>query len=102
MLKVRGDGRARAFQIEKYVRYMQPFAVILLTLLGVLVSSKKSREGMGFLIAIGFLLAFLYAIFFTLSSAMAEAGSLPMVLGVWLPNIIFAGVAFLIYRLFSR
>src|SRR5690606_21948320 len=77
-------------RIEKYVRFMSPFAAIILTFIGVVVSSKKTCGGSGFKIALGFLLAFIYIILFLLSRTFAEAGSAYPVLSVWIPNIVFA------------
>ena len=85
------------YLIEKYIRYMAPFTVIVLTFIGIIVSSRKSRGGTGFQIALGFLIAFVYIIIFIFSRAIAEAGSIHPILAVWLPNIGFSIVGLIMY-----
>lgn len=93
----RGADDVTIYRIEKYIRYMQPFAVIILTFIGVIVSARKSRGGTGYLIALGFFLAFVYIIFYTFSRAVAEAGSMNPLLAVWLPNLSFAFIGTILY-----
>lgn len=100
--KSRGADDVHIFQIEKYVRYMSPFTVIILMAIGVIVSSKKSRQGTGFQIALGFVIAFAFIITFILANAIAEAGSINVILAIWMPNIIFAGVALFLYKTVPR
>jgi lipopolysaccharide export system permease protein len=59
----RGADNFEVYLNEKYERYAYPFAVIILTIMGVIISSRKSRRGTGYQIAIGFALAFLYVLF---------------------------------------
>ena len=102
LLRERGDASVKVYEVEKYARYMQPFAVLLLTFMGVLVSARKTREGTGLLIAVGFLIAFVYIIFFVLVKSMAEVGSLPPVIAVWIPNLAFGVLTLLLYRMLPR
>ena len=91
------------FQNEIYVRYMMPFTVIILTLMGVFVSAEKStRGGVGYKIAMGFLIAFAFIIMFVLVKAIADSGSMNPLLAIWIPNLIgLAGTAVL-YRFVSK
>lgn len=99
----RGADDVQIYVIEKYIRYMQPFTVIVLCFIGVIVSAKKSRRGTGFQIALGFLIAFVFIIFFILARAVAEAGSInPPIIAVWMPNIIFFIVGLILYRTVPR
>jgi lipopolysaccharide export system permease protein len=100
--KLRGADDLNIYEIEKYMRYAQPFTVIILVLLGAILASKKSRQGTGFLIALGFLIAFTFIIFFMMSRAFAENGSLNVLLAVWLPNIIFGLLTIYLYRLIPK
>ncbi len=100
--KSRGADDVRMYQIEKYVRFMQPFTVIILMSIGVIVSAKKSRQGTGFQIALGFVIAFLFIITYILATAIAEAGSLNTILAIWIPNIIFTFVSVLLYKMVPR
>lgn len=98
----RGANDVQLYQIEKYIRFMQPFGVIILCFIGVIVSAKKSRRGTGFQIALGFLIAFVFIIFFILARAIAEAGTLPPIFAVWIPNIIFTIVGLFLYNTVPR
>ena len=102
VLEDRGADNVNYYKIEKYVRYMSPFAAIILTFIGVIVSSRKSRGGSGFQIALGFLLAFVYIVMFLLSRTFAEAGTTYPVLAIWLPNIVFALTGLLLYKTVPR
>ena len=102
ILENRGADNISFYRIEKYVRFMSPFAAIILTFIGVVVSSKKTRGGSGFKIALGFLLAFIYIILFLLSRTFAEAGSAYPVLSVWIPNIVFAVTGLVLYKTVPR
>ncbi|BDD06085.1 LptF/LptG family permease [Aureibacter tunicatorum] len=96
-LESRGADNVKVYRIEKYIRYMSPFAVVILTLIGLVVSSRKARGGTGYQIALGFVLAFIYIIFFMFSRSLAEAGSTNPILAVWIPNIIFAIIGVFLY-----
>ncbi|WP_194777037.1 LptF/LptG family permease [Pararhodonellum marinum] len=102
ILEERGADNVEFYRIEKYVRYMSPFAAIILTFIGVIVSSKKTRGGSGFKIALGFFLAFIYIILFILSRTFAESGAAFPVFAVWLPNIIFSLTGLLLYKTVPR
>jgi lipopolysaccharide export system permease protein len=101
-LKTRGSDLIPVFQIEKYQRFTAPFAIIILTCMGVIVSARKARGGVGLQIAIGFVLAFIYILFFMVSTGIAQKGGISPMLAVWLPNLIFSGVATLMYYTVPR
>lgn len=90
------------YKIERYVRFMSPFAAIILTFIGVIMSARKTRGGSGFQIAMGFLLAFVYIILFILSRTFAENGAAYPIFAVWLPNIIFGATGLLLYKTVPR
>ena len=69
----RGIGQIGRYLNEKYERYAYPFAIVLLTVMGVIVSARKSRQGTGFQIALGFLLAFIYILFVVMSRSIAPS-----------------------------
>ena len=97
-LKFRGADNIIIYEIEKYVRYMSPFAAIILTFIGIIMSSRKSRGGSGLMIAIGFGLAFLYILFFVFAKSIAEAKAMSPILAVWVPNIVFTFIGLFLYR----
>lgn len=100
--KSRGADDVHIFQVEKYIRYMSPFSVFILMAIGVIVSARKTRQGTGFQIALGFVIAFIFIITFVLARAIAEANSMNTILAIWMPNIIFGGVAMLLYKTVPR
>ncbi|MEB2780156.1 LptF/LptG family permease [Algoriphagus sp. C2-6-M1] len=102
ILEARGADNVGFYKIERYVRFMSPFAAIILTFIGVIMSARKSRGGSGFQIAMGFLLAFVYIILFILSRTFAENGTDYPIFAVWLPNIIFAATGLLLYKTVPR
>ena len=97
-LKERGAGNIEVYEVEKYVRFTSPFTVIILTMMGVIVASRKSRGGTGFRIALGFLLSFIFILCFILTKSIAEVGDLDPMLSVWIPNIIFGTIALFMYK----
>ncbi len=101
-LRSRGAGDIEMYLIEKYMRFSSPFTVVILTFIGLIVSARKSREGAGFQIALGFLLAFIYIIFFTFTRSIAEVGAMNPALAVWIPNLIFAFVGAFLYKTLPR
>lgn len=105
-LKARGADNIRIYEIEKYIRYMSPFAAVILTFIGIIMSSRKKRGGSGLMIATGFALAFAYIVFFVFAKSIAEANrsmATPMViLAVWSPNIVFSFVGLFLYRTVPR
>jgi lipopolysaccharide export system permease protein len=96
-LQSRGADNLVIYQIEQYSRFTKPFAILILTMMGVIVSARKSRGGVGFQIALGFVLAFIYILFFMLSTGAAQKGGIPPILAVWLPNLTFSAVAVGLY-----
>ncbi|MDA3823137.1 MAG: LptF/LptG family permease, partial [Bacteroidales bacterium] len=97
--KMQGETKVKAYQIEKHKRLSFPFSTFILTLIGVAVSSRKVRGGIGIQIAIGVIISFAYILFMQFSSQFAIGGLLTVEFAVWLPNIIFVIVAFFLFRL---
>jgi lipopolysaccharide export system permease protein len=70
--------------------------------MGAIVSSRKSRGGTGVQIALGFLLSFIFILFFTLFRTFAENGGLHPAISVWIPNIIFGFISVAMYKYVPR
>jgi lipopolysaccharide export system permease protein len=87
------------YEIEKNRRFADPFAVFILTIIGVSLSSRKIRGGIGMHIGFGIALSFSYILFMQISKEFARADDLAPWLAVWLPNFIYAGIAVLLYKL---
>lgn len=101
-LKARGSTGVEVYEVEKYTRYSAPFTILILVFMGVIVSSRKSRGGTGLQIAVGFVLSFIFILFFMLFRTFAEAGSTPPQIAVWIPNIIFAIISLGMYKYVPR
>ncbi len=97
--KMQGGGDINLYLIEKHRRFSLPFSAFILTLIGVAVSSKKVKGGIGMQLGIGLLISFSYIVFMQFSSQFAISGSLSPFIAVWIPNVIFAFVAAFLYRL---
>ncbi len=102
VLKMRGVDGIEFYEVERYLRFASPFAILILTFMGVIVSSRKTRGGAGFQIALGFLLSFIFLLFFMMTKTIAEAGSMPPLLAVWVPNIVFGVISIVLYKTVPR
>jgi len=98
-LKLQGSDELKLFLIEKYKRFANPFAVFILTLIGVSLSSRKVRGGIGMNIGIGLGLSFSYILFMQFASQFSLKGNLGPMLAMWIPNILYAIVALVLYKL---
>ena len=98
ILESRGAENIDTYIAEKYQRYTYPFSVVILTMIGVIAASRKSREGAGLPIAFGFLLAFVYIIFLITSRSLANVGGIGPLLASWIPNLVFIGIGLIMYR----
>lgn len=99
VLRLQGSDELKIFLVEKHRRYSVPFSVFILTLIGVSLSSKKVRGGIGMQIGIGLLLSFTYILFLQFASQFSLKGNLDPMLAMWLPNIVYSVIAFILYRL---
>lgn len=99
MKKLRGDADLQAYEVKKYERWAFPFASIILTLIGVAVSSRKVRGGIGFHLGFGLALTFIYILFMQISSVFGAFGNIPPYLAVWIPNIFFGIIALALIRM---
>jgi lipopolysaccharide export system permease protein len=98
-LRLQGSDELKVFLIEKHKRIANPFAVFILTLIGVSLSSRKVRGGIGMNIGIGLGFSFTYILFMQFASQFSIKGNLEPMLAMWIPNIIYAVVAFTLYKL---
>lgn len=96
--KSRGQGSVLYF-IELYRRTAAPFAVFIMTIIGVSLSTRKFRGGMGMHIGFGIALSFSYILFMQISKEFSVSGNLKPFMGVWIPNIIYSLIAFYLYRI---
>ena len=96
--KRRGFANIKEFEVEYYKRIATTFAAFILTVIGVSLSSKKTKGGMGLHLGIGLGLSFSYILFQTISSTFAINGNMHPNLAVWIPNILYLFIAIYLYR----
>ena len=99
VLKLQGADSINTYIIEKQKRLAYPFSMFILTMIGITLSSRKVRGGIGMQIGVGLGLSFGYILFMQLSSQFAISGTLSPILAAWIPNIIFVGVSIYLYRI---
>ncbi|MBO4730755.1 MAG: LptF/LptG family permease, partial [Bacteroidaceae bacterium] len=96
--RMRGSANVSTFEVEYHKRFASAFAAFILTIIGVTLSCEKRKGGMGLSLGLGLALSFGYILFQTISASFATNGGWPPMLAVWIPNIIFSVVAFVLYR----
>jgi lipopolysaccharide export system permease protein len=96
--EIRGTEGLDTLRVERYRRTAAPAAVLLLTLMGAIIASRRTRGGSGMHIAIGIVIAVSFILSDRFSTVFATKGNFPPLLAAWLPNIVFAGVAYWLYR----
>ncbi|RZK29720.1 MAG: YjgP/YjgQ family permease [Hymenobacter sp.] len=99
---MRGANDTAQYLSVKYERYAYPFDTIILTLIGVVLSARKSRAGVGGQIALGFVLAFVFIIFVMLSRNLASVGSVPPIVAAWIPGFVFSTIGLFLYRVVPK
>lgn len=94
----RGSSNVVQYQVEYHKRIAASFASFILTIIGLSLSSRKRKGGMGLYLGIGLVLSFTYIMLQTVSSTFAINAGFPPMLAAWTPNLIFAVVAYFCYR----
>lgn len=96
--KLKGSDTIDYLLIEKYNRIALPFATFILTLIGVAISSRKVRGGIGLHIGIGIVISFSYILFMQVSNTFAIYGNVPPSVAVWIPDMIFGTLAIFLLK----
>ena len=96
--KFKGSQQVVFYEVEKHQRIAYPFATFILTLIGVSISSRKVRGGIGLHIGLGLLVSFSYILFMRISSTFAINSGMPVILAVWIPNILYSLLAFYLIK----
>ena len=96
--KERGVANIKSFEIENEKRYAMCAAAFILTIIGMSLSSRKVKGGMGLNIGIGLVLSFSYILFMTVTSSFAVSGLTSPMVAMWIPNIIHTIIAIVLYR----
>ncbi len=96
--RAKGSDSINIIEVERQARYAYPLSTFILTLIGVSLSSRKVRGGTGLHIGIGTGLCFSYILFNRFFEEFAKSGTMPPEIAVWLPNLIYLGIAVYLYR----
>lgn len=94
----RGSGNVVQYQVEYHKRIASSFASFILTIIGASLSARKRKGGMGMYLGIGLALSFAYIMLQTVSATFAINASFPPILAAWIPNLVFAVIAWFCYR----
>lgn len=96
--KDRGSGNVVQYEVEYHKRIACCFASFILTIIGVSLSARKRKGGMGLYLGIGLALSFSYILLQTVSATFAINANTPPVVAAWIPNILYAFIAYFCYR----
>lgn len=96
--RMKGSNLIPFYEIEMHQRTSLPFATYILTLIGVALSSRKVRGGIGFHIALGLLICVSYILAMKVTSVYATNAGLPALAAVWIPNFIFGILSIFLLR----
>lgn len=91
--RMRGEEGLEFYLVKQQERYAMPFSTFVLTVIGVSLSSRKVRGGIGLQIGLGILISFAYILFMQFTTVFSQQGGLPPLLGAWIPNLLFGGLA---------
>jgi len=96
-MKTRGVNSIE-WEIEKHKRMATPFSTFILTLIGAGLASRKIKGGLGFHLGLGLALSFSYILFMQISTVFAVNGSTPVIIAMWIPNILYSFIALFVSR----
>ncbi len=94
----RGSSNVVQYEVEYHKRIASSFASFILTIIGVSLSSRKRKGGMGLYLGIGLALSFTYILLQTISATFAINAGTPPMLAAWIPNILYTVIAYFCYR----
>lgn len=97
--EARGSEGLNEFKVERYRRDATPVSVVILTFIGVVVASRKTRGGSGLHLAVGIITAAIFVVMDKFSLTFSTKGNFPPFLAAWTPNFLFAVVAVWLYRI---
>lgn len=97
--RMRGSGNLLKFLVEKHSRIAFPFATIILTIIGVSLSSRKVRGGIGLNLGIGITVCFAFILFMQVTTVFATFSNLPPIIAVWIPNVLFGMLGLYLLRI---
>jgi len=100
--KRRGVANIQSFEVERERRYAMTAAAFILTVIGMTLSARKVKGGMGVNIGIGLVLSFSYILFMTITQTFAINGITSAFVAMWIPNFLYTIIAVVLYFRASR
>ena len=96
--KLRGSENVNALILEKQNRNANPVSVLILTLIGAVLASRKIRGGSGFHLALGVLICVLYILIGRFAAVFSLKADFNPIVAAWLPNVAFGLLAWFLYK----
>ena len=96
--RLRGSSNIKVYEVEYHKRFADPFAAFILSTIGLCLSFRKRKGGMGGSLGIGLALSAAYIMLQTVSSTFAINSNWPPILAAWVPNLLFTCIALFLYR----
>lgn len=87
--KLRGSNLVIHYRYERLQRFLHPLSALILTLMGLSLSSNKTRRGIGKNLAAGIALAFTFILFMQMSKVFATSGTMPVWAAAFLPIVLY-------------
>ncbi len=98
MEEIRGSEGLNTYKVERFHRDATPFSVVIMTLIGAIISTRKIRGGSGLHLAIGLVMASVFVVMDKFSVTFSIKGNFSPLLSAWVPNIIFSVLAIWLYK----
>ena len=96
--KQRGVANIQSFEVERERRFAITAAAFILTIIGMTLSVRKAKGGMGLNIGIGLVLSFSYILFMTITQTFAISGLTSAFVAMWIPNLLYSVIAIILFR----
>lgn len=100
--KDRGVANIQSFEVEYHRRYAMTAAAFILTVIGMSLSCKKAKGGIGLNIGIGLVLSFSYILFMAITQTFAISGLTSPFIAMWIPNVVYTIIAIILYRRLNK
>ncbi len=97
--KLRGSSLVVYYRYERLQRFLHPLSAVILTLMGLSLSSNKTRRGIGKNLAVGIALAFTFILFMQMSKVFATSGAMPVWAAAFLPIVIYGFITVYLIRI---
>ncbi|OQP64476.1 permease [Niastella vici] len=97
--EARGAEGLNDYKVERYRRDANPISVFILTFIGAVIASRKTRGGSGLHLAVGIIAAAFFVVMDKFSLTFSTKGNFPPLLAAWTPNILFSIFAIWMYRI---